>query len=109
MSAPRKAYKFLLVKVQSGQRLATSPAPSLAFREVTLSFKKVVVTNFCGQRLRKASVYAGLHKINQKNGLAIFPLFIGEIFFTLECFPKKTNECQWSLKFMRNSMNKFSF
>ena len=35
MSAPRKVYKFLLVKVQSGQRLATSPAPSLAFREVT--------------------------------------------------------------------------
>ena len=31
----RKAYKFLLVKVQSGQRLATSPAPNLTFREVT--------------------------------------------------------------------------
>jgi len=35
MSAPRKAYKFLLVKVQSGQRLATSPAPNPTFREVT--------------------------------------------------------------------------
>lgn len=35
MSAPRKTYKFLLVKVQSGQRLATSPAPNLTFREVT--------------------------------------------------------------------------
>jgi len=35
MSAPRKAYKFLLVKVQSGQRLATSPVSNLAFREAT--------------------------------------------------------------------------
>jgi hypothetical protein len=35
MGAPRKAYKFLLVKVQSGQRLATSPVPNPAFREVT--------------------------------------------------------------------------
>ena len=35
MSAPRKVYKFLLVKVQPGQRVAASPAPNLTFREVT--------------------------------------------------------------------------
>jgi len=35
MSAPRKTYKFLLVKVQPGQRLAASPTPSLTFGEVT--------------------------------------------------------------------------
>jgi len=44
MSAPSKAYWFLLVtclrathrqEVQLGQRLATSPTPSLTFREAT--------------------------------------------------------------------------
>jgi len=35
MSAPSKAYKFLLVKVQLGQRLAASPILNSTFREVT--------------------------------------------------------------------------
>ena len=35
VGAPSKTYKFLLVKVQPGQRLPTSPAPNLTFREVT--------------------------------------------------------------------------
>ena len=35
MSAPSKAYRFLLVKVQLGQRLATSPILNSTFREVT--------------------------------------------------------------------------
>ena len=35
MSVPRKVYWFLLVKVQLGQRLATSPIPNFTFREVT--------------------------------------------------------------------------
>ncbi len=35
MGAPSKAYQVLLVKVQPGQRLATSPTPNLTFREVT--------------------------------------------------------------------------
>jgi len=35
MSAPSKAYRFLLVKVQLGQRLAASPILNPTFREVT--------------------------------------------------------------------------
>jgi len=35
MSAPSKAYQVLLVKVQLGQRLATSLTPNLTVREVT--------------------------------------------------------------------------
>ncbi len=35
MSVPSKAYQFLLVKVQLGQRLATSPIPNSTFEEVT--------------------------------------------------------------------------
>jgi len=35
MSAPSKAYQFLLVKVQIGQRSAASPTPNFTFREVT--------------------------------------------------------------------------
>ncbi len=37
MSVPRKVYWLLLVQVQLGQRLATSPTPNLTFREVTVS------------------------------------------------------------------------
>jgi len=35
MGAPSKAYDFLLVQVQPEQRIATSSALSLTFREVT--------------------------------------------------------------------------
>jgi len=35
MSAPRKAYRLWLVKVQLGQRLATSPILNSTFGEVT--------------------------------------------------------------------------
>ncbi len=35
MSVPRKAYKLQLVRIQLGQRLATSPILNSTFREVT--------------------------------------------------------------------------
>ena len=35
MSAPSKAYCFLVVKVHLGQRVAASPTPNPTFREAT--------------------------------------------------------------------------
>ena len=35
MGVLSKVYQGLLVKVQFGQRLATSPTPKLTFREIT--------------------------------------------------------------------------